>query len=176
MTPLCEPLETLEHARVCFLGLGNLDYGDDGFGVCLASELTKSGMPDVVIAGTAPEQCLGQIAEQKFDDVVFLDAVDFGAPPGSLVVMKAAQIRLKFPQISTHKISLAVLSELAQANGRTQVWLLGVQPESLRPGSTLTPTVQATLELVKDLLLEDDSGKSLLDPVLPWKYAEEHVC
>ena len=54
----------------------------------------------------------------------------------------------RFPQISTHKISLGLLAKRAEANGTTKAWLLGVQPESLKPGEELTPAVQATLELL----------------------------
>ncbi len=162
-----------EHARVCFLGLGNTDYGDDGFGVRLASELIKAGVQDVVIGGTMPEQSLGKIAAQEFDHVVFLDATDFEAPPGAVVVLGAREMHMRFPQISTHKISLGVLAELAEVNGRTRCWLLGVQPESIRQSRTLTPTVQATLEIVKELLLDAKSCEGLEQAA---QEMEEHVC
>ncbi|HYU47399.1 MAG TPA: hypothetical protein VEK84_14610, partial [Terriglobales bacterium] len=41
-----------------------------------------------------------------------------------------------------------------------KVWLLGVQPESVRPGLTLTSTVSATLNLLRMLLLELSTGKN----------------
>ena len=97
MTPLGNLFHQWRAGRTCFMGLGNPDYGDDGFGVQLADELTKAGIPEVVIGGAVPEQRLGKIAAQDFDYVVFLDAVDFAAPPGSLVVMGARQNPGAFP-------------------------------------------------------------------------------
>jgi hypothetical protein len=39
MPDLREQLQQLLEGRVCLMGLGNVDYGDDGFGVRLAEEL-----------------------------------------------------------------------------------------------------------------------------------------
>jgi len=150
--------ETLQ-GRVRLMGLGNIDCGDDGFGVHLAEELREAGVPDVVVAGTNPEHYVRCVPDQGFDCLVFLDAVAFGAPPGSVVLMDATEISIRYPQISTHKISLGVLAKYVRAGGRATVWLLGVQPESIRLGQTLTPPVRATLELLKSLLLEVTAGK-----------------
>ncbi len=58
----------------------------------------------------------------------------------------------RFPQISTHKLSLGLLAKWATANGAGRAWVLGVQPASLRPAAALTPPVQATLDLLHELL------------------------
>ena len=154
MKDLRQQLKELVQGRVRLMGLGNVHCGDDGFGVHLAEELLKAGVPDVVVAGTNPEHYVGCIADQGFDCLVFLDAVAFGAPAGSVVLMDASEISARYPQISTHKISLGVLAKYVRAGGKTTVWLLGVQPESIRLGKRLTPTVRATLELLRSLLLE----------------------
>lgn len=152
MPDLRQPLESSLPGRVCFMGLGNVDYGDDGFGVYLAEALIAAGVPNVIIAGTTPERWIGQAA--SFDHVVFLDAIEFGGNPGSVVFLDSAQMAARFPQISTHKISLALLAQWVEANARTQAWLLGVQPESLKPARQLTPALQRTLQALCDLLTE----------------------
>ena len=151
-------LEELLQGRVCLMGLGNVDCGDDGFGVRLAESLLEGGMPDVVLAGTTPENYVGRTADGGFDRLIFLDAVEFGASPGSVVLLNAREICARYPQISTHKISLGVLAKWVRASSRTKVWLLGVQPQTIRPGKTLTPAVSATLDLLRTLLLERLSG------------------
>jgi hydrogenase 3 maturation protease len=133
------------------MGVGNVDYGDDGFGVYLAEELVASGVADVIIAGTTPEHHLGRIAEQRFDHLLVIDATDFGDEPGTVVFLNAAEIETAFPQISTHKISLGVLAKILEEAG-TRVWLLGVQPDSLQLTQELSPTMQASLEIVHGLL------------------------
>ncbi len=161
--------------RVCFLGLGNADYGDDAFGVRLAEELSAAGLANVVIAGTSPEKFIGRISEKKFDEVVFLDAVEFGADPGDLVFLEAPDIKSRFPQISTHKISLALLADMVEANGQTKSWLVGVQPESVKPGAPLSESVQKTLDLAKAVLLHTTLHGTAL-PQTPSLGTEEHLC
>jgi hydrogenase 3 maturation protease len=145
-------LESCFAGQVCLMGIGNVDYGDDGFGVRLAEELLAKGMPGVVVADTSPERYLGQVSDREFDHLLFLDAVEFGGPPGSVVFMDAEQLIPRFPQISTHKISLGVLAKWAEANGKTKAWLLGVEPESTKPAQQLTPAIQTTLEALAELL------------------------
>jgi hydrogenase maturation protease len=107
---------------------------------------------NVFIAGTTPERWISQVEDEGFDRLVFLDAVEFGGSPGSVVLLDSDEMAVRFPQISTHKLSLGLLAKQAEANARTEAWLLGVQPESLRPREELTPTVRATLEMLLDLL------------------------
>ena len=126
MNDLREHLLGCLTGRICLMGLGNTDYADDGFGVRLSEELLGAGMANVILAGTTPDRSIGLVAEQGFDHIVFLDAVEFGGTPGSVVLLNAREISARYPQISTHKISLGVLAKWVEANGRTKVWLLGV--------------------------------------------------
>jgi len=150
MNDLRDQLKQCLTGRLCFMGLGNIDYGDDAFGVRLAEALIDCEVPNVIIAGTTPDRWIGRAA--GFDHVVFLDAVEFGRDPGSVVFLDSAQMTARFPQVSTHKISLGALAQWLEANGHTKAWLLGVQPESLKPVQQLTPPLQKSLELLVDLL------------------------
>ncbi|MGO8926640.1 MAG: hydrogenase maturation protease [Limisphaerales bacterium] len=192
MRDLREQLRQLLQGRACLMGVGNVDYGDDGFGVRLAEELksevrtpkaernpksegrskelssscsdfglrTSFGLRSsefglrrrVIVAGTTPELFIGRVADEGFDHLIFLDAAEFGAVPGSVALLNSDEIAARFPQVSTHKLSLGLLAKQVEANGRTKAWLLGVQPESLKPGQELTPTIQATLELLVELV------------------------
>jgi hydrogenase maturation protease len=157
MPDLREQLQQLFQGRVCLMGLGNVAHGDDGFGVRLAEAIigrasalgTRSR---VIIAGTTPEWLLSRAADRDCDHLIFLDAAEFGVAPGSVVLLSSAELVTRFPQVSTHKLSLGLLAKRAESNGRTKAWLLAVQPESLHPGEELTPTVAATLELLLNLL------------------------
>ena len=81
MPGLREQIQSALHGRVCFLGLGNVEGGDDAFGVRLAEALARAGVPDALVGGTAPEQLAGRCVASGFDHLVFLDAVDVGAVP-----------------------------------------------------------------------------------------------
>ncbi len=174
MPDLREQLRQCFQGRVCVMGLGNVLYGDDGFGVRLVEALAKAEGrsanreepgaqagedtslsdcgPQYVIAGTAPERFIGGAAGVTCDHLIFVDAVDFGGVPGSAIFLDSEQMSARYPQISTHKISLGLLAKWAEAHGTTKAWMLGVQPESLKPGEDLTPAVRATLELLRELV------------------------
>lgn len=152
MPDLREQLEPCFAGRVCLMGLGNTDYGDDGFGVRLAEALAAVGVPEVVVAGTTPDRFIGRVADGGFDRLIFLDAVEFGGAPGSVVLLDGADMVARFPQISTHKISLGLLAQWVESSGPTRAWLLGVQPQSLKSGAGLTTTVQNTLDALVELL------------------------
>ena len=152
MPGLREQIQTVLYGRVCFMGLGNVELGDDALGVRLAESLAAGGVPHVVIAGTSPEDLLGLSSETGFDHLVFLDAVEFRASPGSVVFMNSQQMAARFPQISTHKISLGTLASYVEFDGQTQAWLLGVQPASLKPATAISPVVQTTLNALTQLI------------------------
>ncbi|MCX6909874.1 MAG: hydrogenase maturation protease, partial [Verrucomicrobia bacterium] len=124
MPDLCEQLEQCFVGRVCLMGLGNTDCSDDGFGVRLAEALAAAGVPDVIVAGTTPDRFIGRVADGGFDTLIFLDAVEFGGAPGSAVFLDAEEMSSRFPQISTHKISLGTLAKWVEASGSARARLL----------------------------------------------------
>jgi len=148
--------------RVCVMGIGNWDFGDDGAGLALAEaiagRLNRSGhvslARDVIIAGSAPERMIGSAVGKGCDQLIFLDAVDFGGEPGSVIFLNADEIAPWFPQISTHKISIGLLARCINADERTAVWLLGIQPGSLKTVQGLSPAVQRIVEVLEEMLCD----------------------
>jgi hydrogenase 3 maturation protease len=151
MQSLGEQLQSLE-GRICLMCVGNADGGDDALGVRLgeelAGELAGTDTAEIVIAGTEPERFLFRGACDGYDHLVFVDAVDFGDEPGSVVLLNTREISGRFPQVSTHRLSLGLLAQWVEARGNTRAWLLGVQPQSLEPGRELSPGVQAALAML----------------------------
>lgn len=157
---LGEQLRRCFEGRVCLLGMGNTDYGDDGFGAILSQGIDErlKGRGDVtdrhhvISAQTNPERFLSELSENGFDHVIFLDAVEFGGVPGSVIFLGTGEMAGRFPQVSTHKISPALMARWIEAAGATRAWLLGVQPGLLRNEEGLTKDVRATLEMLEDLI------------------------
>lgn len=156
---LREELRAATAGRTAFVGIGNTDLGDDALGVRLAEQLQRAGVSTAVVAGTVPENIAGVLSRGGYDNVVLLDAVDFNAAAGSVVLMNASEIEARFPQVSTHKISLGMTARVIESESRTRVWLLGVQPESLRTGSEMSEPVKQTLKLLAGLLKDVLFGK-----------------
>ncbi len=151
MSDLRQELETRLRGRVCFMGLGNADYGDDGFGIRLAERLLAAGLTNVVVCGRAPENYIGRLADQGYDHIVFLDAVELGGVPGDVVFLDDEEMTSRFPAVSTHKIPLGVLAMLAEAKG-TRAWLLGMQAESMKHGEALSPVAETSVDALTQVL------------------------
>ena len=152
MEDISSTLAEVLRGRTAFLGIGNTDRGDDGFGVRLAEALGEAGVENVLIAGATPENYMTVLEKGQYDSVVFLDAVFSSTEPGSVVLMDAAEIRSVFPQVSTHKYSLGTLAGVIGSATGTRVWLLGVCPASTKMGTPLSGEVKETLSMLIELI------------------------
>jgi len=140
----------LRREPACWVGLGNRSLGDDGVGVALAERLAARGVRPVFIAGTNPERWTSRIAQSGARQAVFLDAVEFGGEPGSVALWEGAELRSRFPQISTHKLSLSALATFLERAAGMRAWVLGVQPAALTSGAGLSPAAAKTVDLLAD--------------------------
>jgi hydrogenase maturation protease len=158
MPDLDQTLRRCLRGRVCLMGLGNPAHGDDGFGVHLARALAPQPgtgteeTPLVLVAGTMPDRLVGRIAAAGYEHIVFMDAADIGGAPGAVAFLDSAQMAARFPQVSTHGMSLGLLARWAEQGGATRAWLLGAQPQCLRPAQRLTPVLQVTLQALAAVL------------------------
>ena len=146
-------LEILK-GKTAFLGIGNTERGDDGFGVALAESLRDAGVEHVLVGGTTPENYLVLLWDGHFDTVVLIDAVLSEGEPGSVVLMEGNKIKSLFPEVSTHRFSLGTLAEIIESEGRTRAWLLGVVPREIETGSELSRNVKETLVILVELITE----------------------
>jgi hydrogenase maturation protease len=88
-----EPLEQAEPPavarRILVAGIGNVFFGDDGFGVAVAGRLATSALPpgvDVVDFGIRGMDLA--YALRDYDVAILVDAVPRGGPPGTLYVIE----------------------------------------------------------------------------------------
>ncbi|MFH0919782.1 MAG: hydrogenase maturation protease [Fibrobacterota bacterium] len=139
--------------KTAFLGIGNPDRGDDGAGMALAHRLESNGVAPVFYGNTFPEQKVPVLRDNGFENVIFLDAVDAGIEPGAAVLLDAAALQQRYPQISTHTLSLGTLARLISDNNACQVWLLGIQSASIALGpQSLSPRVGQTVQRLAELI------------------------
>jgi hydrogenase 3 maturation protease len=130
------------------LCLGNSLRSDDGVGPYLASCLRGHARTAVEDLATRPERCLDLVTDYRPDQVVFVDAADFGAPPGTLQLID--RLQLDEHTLSSHRLPLAPLCEWIEREHGIPCHCLGIQPASLQLGEKLSPAVAAIAKQILD--------------------------
>ncbi len=144
-------METLDHLRahlkgkVVIIGIGNTLRGDDGVGSLLASRI-KDKVPYIVYdAATSPENYLGKIIKDKPDNLVIIDAVDFGAKPGEFSLLEGQDLKTT-NLFCTHNASIELTINYLQSNLKVDIIILIIQPKTILFSESLSPEVNETLD------------------------------
>jgi len=147
-------------SKTVVLGIGNVLMSDEGVGVHAAKALVEqydfSSDVEVVDGGTTGMELLPVL--EGADSLVVIDAIRAGQPPASIVRLEGDEVPSFFKtKLSPHQVGLSdILAALAFkgcAPGR--VVLIGVQPVTLTLGMQLSPQVEARLEDVLKLAVEE---------------------
>ncbi len=141
--------------RVLVAGVGRVDRRDDGAGPALVRRLASVPGLMTLDCGDRLEDFTGDIARLRPDMVVVADAVDLGAPPGSIALLEAD--RLQAGNGDTHRASLRTAMEYLARRTRGTVLLLAIQPAWVADGVGLSAEVRATVDGLVDLFGEASS-------------------
>lgn len=141
--------------RKVVLGIGNLLFRDEGFGIHAVHALhTRFGAkyPVEWIDGGVLGLHLLPLLEEC-SHLLVLDALDAGLPGGTLVEMARGEIPL-FSGVKMSEHQLGFQEVLAIANFRGNVpahlHLVGTQPADLSTGVGLSPEVSAILTVIAE--------------------------
>jgi hydrogenase maturation protease len=138
-------------ASVLVLGIGNLLWADEGFGVRAVQALHAGWqLPEHVLVmdgGTQGLLLLEPVCAASH--VLVLDAIDYQLPPATLRVLRDEEVPVwSSTAMSLHQASFQELLSLAHLRGRfpARITLIGVQPEVLDDlGGSLSPGVRARI-------------------------------
>jgi len=136
---------------VLVLGIGNVLWADEGFGVRAVEALHEAWVfpPEVRLldGGTLGLGLYDDIASASH--VLVFDAVDCGLPGGTIKVLRGAEVPAwGARRISPHQNGFNDVLGLAQLSGRepAHITAIGVQPVTLDDfGGSLRPEVRARL-------------------------------
>jgi hydrogenase maturation protease len=137
---------------VLVLGIGNLLWADEGFGVrCVEALHQRFSLPPqvaLVDGGTQGMYLLDYVCDAQ--RVLVFDAIDYQLPPGTLRIFRDAEVPAwSDTKMSLHQATFQELLSLARLRDRFpgHITLIGVQPDVLDDlGGSLSPAVRARLD------------------------------
>jgi hydrogenase maturation protease len=146
--------------NILVLGIGNLLWADEGFGVRAVQALHRQwrfpGQVTLMDGGTQGLNLLPHV--QAAHKLIVLDAIDCGLPPGALKVLANDEIPrfLGARKLSLHQTGFQEVLAIAELTGNlpAELVLIGVQPENLEDfGGNLRPAVGAQIQPVLEIAL-----------------------
>lgn len=151
-------------ADVAVIGLGNRWRGDDAAGLEVAPALRSFVGDARSAAASAGIHGRARVVEfegdpaalidrwRRTDDVVLVDAVVSGSPPGAVHRLDASDDPLPsaFARSSTHVFSVAEAIELARALDRMprRLRIYGIEGEDFGHGTPLMPAIRQAVDVV----------------------------
>lgn len=148
--------------RVLILGIGNVLWADEGFGVRAVEAMAETyAVPDnvkLLDGGTQGLYLLPFLEEA--DALLVFDAIDYGLPPGTLKVIRNEDVPafMGAKKMSLHQTGFQDVIATAQLLDRCppQMVLIGCQPVELEDyGGGLRPEVAARIAPAIDLALAE---------------------
>ncbi|WP_119352457.1 HyaD/HybD family hydrogenase maturation endopeptidase [Azohydromonas sediminis] len=141
---------------ITVLGIGNVLWADEGFGVrCVEALQQRWAFDDggeavsLVDGGTQGLYLIQHV--QAANRLLIFDAIDYGLPPGTLKLIEDDEVPrfMGAKKMSLHQTGFQEVLMLAQLTGQypEQVLLIGCQPQDLDDyGGSLRPVVKTALE------------------------------
>lgn len=151
--------------RILILGIGNVLWADEGFGVrCVEVMADSHALPAHVTLLDGGTQGLYLLPfMEAADALIVFDAIDYGLPPGTLKVMRDGDVPafMGAKKMSLHQTGFQDVIATAQLMGYcpARMVLIGCQPVELDDyGGGLRPEVAAripeALRLAREVLAE----------------------
>jgi hydrogenase 3 maturation protease len=149
-------MKNLFHAifkgKVVIVGIGNIMRGDDGFGPALIENIKGKTKALCIDGSSAPENYLGRIVKEAPDNILLVDVAHLGLEAGVYTVIdKSKIVECGF---TTHDISPKLFIEYLEKNTKADIFMLGVQPETLGLGREMSQPLKKTLSEVTKLIME----------------------
>lgn len=141
-----------DRERTVVVGIGSLIHSDDGAGLRALRRLEKDPrLPrdvEIIDGSLLGLDTISRI--QSASRLLFLDAVDVGARPGTVLRLRGVELTGLPSGTSAHDIGVSGLISLLEFLGRTpeDIVLIGIQPGTTELGVWLSSDVEANLDLM----------------------------
>lgn len=173
--------------RILVLGIGNVLWADEGFGVrCVEVMASRHSFPDRVRLLDGGTQGLYLLPfMEEADALIVFDAVDYGLPPGTMKIVEDQEVPafMGAKKMSLHQTGFQDVIATAQLMGYcpAQMLLIGCQPVELEDyggglraevAACIDPAIAIALQKLADWGVQPAAGASdasgLADAAIRW--------
>jgi hydrogenase maturation protease len=176
-----EEVEALPHSeapvssiRILVAGVGNVFFGDDGFGVEVAMRLDTSKLPagaQVVDFGIRSYDLAYALTSGRYDAAILVDAATRGGAPGDIYVLSPDLEESSEPApANAHTMNPDTVLRMARTFGQlpSQILVVACEPETLGGAAgqlglsqTMTSAVDRAATVVESLVTRISSGERI---------------
>ena len=150
----------MKERRITVLGVGNILFADEGVGVRVVERLQERyEFPDNVLildGGVLGLGLLGFMVDS--DDLVVVDTVKYGNPPGTLYRLEGDEVPKRFlDKTSIHEVDfLEALTACEALDKVPKTVIIGVEPQDIESLSIeLTPTIAKQVDPIIAMVLKE---------------------
>jgi len=148
---LFEQLNKLHGSKTVIVGIGNILKGDDGVGPLVCQQLQHAKVcAELIDAGTVPENYIQPIIKKAPQNLIIIDAIDFGASPGTISIFKPEQLNSSV--FSTHALSPRLFVDVIHQEIDVDVYIVGIQPAQIQLGQSVSAPVSKAVQSLIDSL------------------------
>ena len=146
-------------------GVGNVFFGDDGFGIEVAARLAVERLRDgvrVIDAGIGARHLAYELFDGGYETVILIDAVSQGGAPGTIYLIEpdvnGDGLQRTHTSQEGHRMNLETVLTLLRTLGTTapRVLIVGCEPDRLDEAMGLSAPVAGAVEealaLVRNLV------------------------
>ncbi len=150
----------MTNPRITVLGVGNVFYTDEGFGIRVVERLEKDyHFPEdvlVVDGGVLGVNLLGILSQPRY--LIVVDIIRQGKTPGSLYRLTEDEIPKRIQsKMSLHQVDLIEALTLCQALDHVpETVIVGVEPADMETFQmALTPTLEEKIDPIIAMVLTE---------------------
>ncbi len=150
---LSSRLNPLRDSITLVVTIGNILKGDDAAGPLISEKLKASKISaEVIDCGTAPENYIQKIIQKAPQNLLVIDAIEFGAEPGEVEIFDSEQ--LDTYAFCTHTLSPRFFVDIICKSIEVDVHFIGIQPAHTQLGSPVSKQVDSAIEKLCQILTE----------------------
>ena len=147
-----EQLNKLRDSATVIVGIGNTLKGDDGAGPLVCEQLSGKVCAELIDAGTVPENYIQTIIKKAPQNLLIIDAIDFGASAGTINIFKPEQLNSLV--LSTHTLSPRLFVDMVCREIKVDVYFVGIQPAQIQLGQPQSAQVSQAIQWLVGALTE----------------------